>query len=278
MNSAAHFKIIAEAISYLVNDFKSQPNLDTIAEMVHLSPFHFQRVFQEWAGVSPKTFLQFLTVEYARKQIINEALPLTEIAENAGLSGTGRLHDLFIKTQAMTPGEYRNGGDTLDISYSFATSPFGEILVASTPKGVCKMAFTDDKTQTLEELYHLFPNASFTNQSTEFHLQALKFFEFGNAPSLLTLHLKGTPFQLKVWEALLNIPEGKLTTYSHLANKIGHPKASRAVGSAVGANPIAVLIPCHRVIQSSGVFGMYHWSPARKAAIIGFEAASIQNR
>jgi AraC family transcriptional regulator, regulatory protein of adaptative response / methylated-DNA-[protein]-cysteine methyltransferase len=278
MNREAHlnFKRIAKAIEYLARNFKAQPGLDEVAQQVHLSPFHFQRLFSEWAGVSPKKFLQFLTVDYAKNILKEKGATLFDAAFETGLSGTGRLHDLFIKIEGMTPGEYRNGGAALSINYSFAESPFGNILVASTPKGICHMAFADDEAQALQELQRQFPRASYKQMVDLIQQNALYIFTHDWARlSQVKLHLKGTAFQLKVWETLLKIPEGSLATYKTIAEKINNPNALRAVGSAIGQNPIAYIIPCHRVIQSAGTFGNYHWGATRKTAMIGWEAARV---
>jgi AraC family transcriptional regulator of adaptative response/methylated-DNA-[protein]-cysteine methyltransferase len=243
---------------------------------VHLSPFHFQRLFKEWAGVSPKKFIQYISVQHAKKMLSESKATLFNVAQATGLSGTGRLHDLFVNIEGMTPGEYKNQGENLSINYSFEMSYFGKLLVASTTKGICYMGFSDENNKALSVLTQRFPKANFINQKDMFQQSALKIYSSDwNKLASIKLHLKGTDFQLKVWEALLKIPMGALTSYGSIAAKIGSIKASRAVGTAIGANPVAFLIPCHRVIQSSGVFGGYMWKPARKAAIIGWEAASI---
>jgi AraC family transcriptional regulator, regulatory protein of adaptative response / methylated-DNA-[protein]-cysteine methyltransferase len=271
-----NFNRIAEAITYLKENFREQPNLDAVAGKVHLSPFHFQRMFTDWAGVSPKKFLQFLTVEYAKGILKNEKASLFDAAFESGLSGTGRLHDLFIKIEGMTPGEYKNGGAALSINYSFAESPFGNILVASTPKGICHMAFADDPQKALQDLHAQFPNAVYTQVVDLIQQNALYIFTHDwNQLDQIRLHLKGTAFQLKVWETLLKIPMGGLSTYKTIAANINNANAMRAVGSAIGHNPVAFIIPCHRVIQSGGTVGGYHWNPERKTAMIGWEAAKV---
>ncbi|MEO6732374.1 MAG: methylated-DNA--[protein]-cysteine S-methyltransferase [Ferruginibacter sp.] len=268
---------IAEAIDYLKTNFKDQPDLDVVASEIHLSPFHFQRLFTEWAGVSPKKFMQFLTVKHAKQMLKERQATLLDAAFESGLSGTGRLHDLFIKIEGMTPGEYKNGGENLSINYSFAESPFGNILVASTAKGICYMAFSDNEAAALDEFKKHFPNAKYRQVVDLLQQNALYIFthEWQGAGEI-KLHLKGTQFQLKVWETLLKIPMGGLSTYGSIAAIIENPKASRAVGSAIGDNPVAFLIPCHRVIQSTGVIGQYHWGSTRKTAIIGWEAARAE--
>jgi len=268
------FDRIQNAIGYIQEHFREQPQLEDIAASIHLSPFHFQKLFTEWAGVSPKKFLQYITIEHAKKVLKKNDTTLFDTAIETGLSGTGRLHDLFINIEGMTPGEYKNGGESLKINYSFAESPFGNILVASTARGICYMAFADDRELELESLQKLFPKAVF-NQMTDLIQQNVLhiFTDKWEKPEQVKLHLKGTEFQLKVWETLLRIPLGQMTTYGNIAKTLNNPNASRAVGSAVGDNPVAFLIPCHRVIQSTGVLGNYHWGCNRKAAMIGWEAA-----
>lgn len=271
-----NYQRIADAISYIRLNFKEQPNLDEVAEKVNLSPFHFQRMFTEWAGISPKKFLQYLSVEYAKAILKEKQATLFDAAFETGLSGTGRLHDLFINIEGMTPAEYKNGGKALTINYSFAESPFGNILVASTVKGICYLAFADDREQAFSELQAQFPNAAYHQVVDMTQQNALFIFKKDwSKLSGIKLHLKGTAFQLKVWEALLRIPMGGLHTYGSIAHNIQLPNASRAVGSAIGDNPVAFLIPCHRVIRSTGEFGQYHWGSTRKSAIIGWEAAQI---
>lgn len=269
-----HYNRIAEAIEYIKDNFKQQPNLDEVAEQVHLSPFHFQRLFSEWAGTTPKKFLQYISVEHAKKMLQEQQATLFDTAYETGLSSTSRLHDLFVNVEGMTPAEYKNGGRNLHINYSFAESPFGNLIVASTEKGVCYMAFEDDEEKALKDLIAKFPNAIFQRKLDLLQQNAL--FVFQNDWSKLgeiKLHLKGTDFQLKVWESLLKIPMGQLSTYGNIAEQIGNPNASRAVGTAIGSNPVAFLIPCHRVIQSTGTFGGYMWGNTRKTAIIGWEGA-----
>ena len=269
-----NYNRIAAAIEYIRQNFKDQPTLDEIAAKINLSPFHFHRLFSEWAGVSPKKFLQYISLAHARYMLKSKQVTLFDTALETGLSGTGRLHDLFIKIDGMTPGEYKNGGENLCINYSYAESPFGNILVGSTPKGVCYMAFADDEQTACSNLQQLFPNAHFKQIFDLIQQQALLIFtkDWQQLPEI-KLHLKGTGFQLKVWETLLKIPIGHLSTYGNIATNIEKPTASRAVGTAIGSNPVAFLIPCHRVIQSTGLLGGYMWGSTRKAAIIGWEAA-----
>lgn len=271
---------IAASIEFLKENFKSQPNLEAAAAHVHLSPFHFQRMFQNWAGVSPKQFVQYLSVEYAKKMLKVSGSTLFDTALETGLSGTSRLHDLFVKVEGMTPGEYKHGGRLLNINYSFAESPFGNIIVASTQKGICHMAFADgDKNAALETLRMKYPNAHY-NQFVD-NIQQNAMFIFGQDWSELKqikLHLKGTAFQIKVWKTLLQVPVGELCTYADIAEKSEYKKGARAVGTAVGNNPVAFLIPCHRVIKSSGAIGQYHWGSTRKNAMIGWEASKVHTK
>lgn len=273
---AINYQRIAEAITYLKDNFKAQPNLDEVAEKVHISPYHFQRIFTDWAGISPKKFLQYLSIDHAKSMLKQNRATLADTAFETGLSGTSRLHDLFMNIEGMTPAEYKNGGQSLSINYSFAETPFGQILIASTHKGICYMAFADDVTAGFELLAAQFPNAAYNQMVDTMQQNALYIFtQDWQKLNQVKLHLKGTPFQLKVWEALLRIPMGGLTDYGSLAQSIQAPNASRAVGSAVGSNPVAFLIPCHRVIRSTGDFGQYHWGPVRKTAMIGWEAAHV---
>jgi AraC family transcriptional regulator, regulatory protein of adaptative response / methylated-DNA-[protein]-cysteine methyltransferase len=272
-----NYNRIAEAIEYIQTNFKEQPSLDEVAAKIHVSPFHFQKLFTDWAGVSPKKFLQYISVQHAKNILKDKQATLFDAAFETGLSGTGRLHDLFIKIEGMTPGEFKNGGENLSINYSYAESPFGNIVVASTAKGICYMAFADDETKALNDLQQHFHNASFKQMLDVIQQHALYIFTHDwSKLHQIKLHLKGTGFQLKVWETLLKIPMGQLSTYGNIAEKIKNPNASRAVGTAIGSNPVAFLIPCHRVIQSTGTFGDYMWGPTRKTAIIGWEAAKTK--
>ncbi len=273
-----HYNRIAEAINYIKQNFKSQPNLEEIAEKAHISPFHFQRLFTDWVGVSPKKFLQYISVEYAKNVLREQKTTLFDVAYNTGLSGTGRLHDLFVKIEGMTPGEYKNGGQNLIVNYSHAESIFGKILIASTQKGICYMAFVDDE-NAFANLQKHFPNASFNQKVDRLQRNALLIFtKDWEKLDQIKLHLKGTNFQVKIWEALLKVPKGGLVTYGAIANHIEKPKASRAVGTAIGNNPVAFLIPCHRVIKSTGELGEYRWGATRKSVIVGWEATKTNSR
>jgi len=267
---------IAQAIIYIKENFKRQPSLQEMAEAMNLSPFYFQRLFSDWAGVSPKKFMQYLSVEHAKILLQTEHSTLLDTAYETGLSGTSRLHDLFVNIEGMTPGEFKNGGERLTINYCFATSPFGKLIVASTSKGICHIFFEENEQRALINLMARFPKATYLNQIDDFQQDALSIFtqDWGRLDKM-KLHLNATPFQLKVWESLLKIPLGNLTTYGAIAQSINNPKASRAVGTAIGSNPVAFLIPCHRVIQASGNIGGYMWGSARKSAMIGWESAKL---
>ncbi len=276
-HSSYQYTRIAEAIQYLQTHFRKQPELHEIAEEAHLSPFHFQKLFSEWAGVSPKKFLQYISIEHAKQMLKHQQATLFDTAIETGLSGTGRLHDLFVNIEGMTPGEYKNGGASLSINYSFAETPFGKVIVASTPKGICHMAFADDETTARDALRASYPNAALTQKSDPLQKNALGiFYKDWNNLNQIKLHLKGTAFQIKVWESLLKIPMGRFTTYGTLASQLQNANASRAVGSAVGDNPVAFIIPCHRVILSTGSFGQYHWGSIRKTAMLGWESAKTE--
>ena len=270
----ANYDKVQKAIQYLGDNFQDQPSLEDISSHVHLSPFHFQRLFVEWAGVSPKKYLQFLSLDYAKKILRESQKNLYETALDTGLSGSSRLHDLFVNIEGMTPKEYKESGANLVLDYSFSMTPFGEIIVASTEKGICFISFCDNHESGVDSLLDQFPNAKYQQRMNSMHKNALSIFhsDWSNIQKI-KLHLKGTEFQLKVWQALLSIPEGQLNSYGDIASRIGKPSASRPVGSAIGKNPIAFLIPCHRVIQSSGQMGGYRWNEPRKRAMIGWEAA-----
>ncbi|EMK10792.1 MULTISPECIES: bifunctional helix-turn-helix domain-containing protein/methylated-DNA--[protein]-cysteine S-methyltransferase [Leptospira] len=273
-----HYQKIAEAIQFIQKNAMSQPELDEVAKSVNLSPFHFQRLFTEWAGVSPKQFLQYVTLQNAKSILSKPQNTLFDAAFETGLSGTSRLHDLFVKIEGMTPGEFKNGGENLRIRYSFQKSVFGSYLIASTEKGICNLFFYDiPKEQIVSELKEQWDRADIIEQTDENQNRVIRFFDKTlNGNEKIKLHLKGTEFQIKVWEALLKIPEGQLSSYSDIANWIGQESASRAVGTAIGKNPIGYLIPCHRVIKSTGGIGEYRWGSERKMAMIGWEASKVK--
>ncbi|MYM61872.1 methylated-DNA--[protein]-cysteine S-methyltransferase [Pseudomaricurvus sp. HS19] len=268
------YQRIEKAIRYIQQQRLTQPALEDVAAHVHLSPAHFQKLFSRWAGVSPKKYLQYLTLSHAKSLLAAGQTSLQDAAYASGLSGSSRLHDLFVTIEGMTPGEFKSGGADLTVNYQFADTPFGEVIIAATDKGICQLAFTDNTTDAVESLQASLPNARCQAAKVPMHNEALKIFQQGwYPPQPLKLHLAGTPFQLKIWECLLSIPTGQLTSYGRIAEQIGKPGASRAVGSAIGANPVAYLIPCHRVIQNSGGLGGYRWGETRKSAIIAWESA-----
>jgi len=272
------YQQIARAIRFIEANALAQPSLEQVAEQVGLSPFHFQRLFQRWAGVSPKRFLQFLTASHA-KQLLRESLPALEASFAVGLSSPGRLHDLLVATEAVTPGEFKSGGVGITIRYGFHETPFGRGLVGLTERGICRFEFVDaaDPAQRLERLQSAWPKARLReDQAASGAVVEQMFARRGTgAGTEMKLLLRGTNFQLKVWQALMRIPEGCITSYGFLAEQLGCPGASRAVGTAVGQNPIGYLIPCHRVLRQSGELGGYRWGVERKTAILGRELIAV---
>jgi AraC family transcriptional regulator of adaptative response/methylated-DNA-[protein]-cysteine methyltransferase len=267
------YQRIEQAIRFIEANAKRQPDLREVAESVHLSEYHFQRLFTRWAGISPKRFLQFLTKENA-KQLLSQT-NLLDATYEAGLSSPGRLHDLFVQCEAVTPGEYKSKGRGLTIHYGFNASPFGECLLAVTGRGICFLAFVQNENReaSLAELIRDWPNADLREDTTRIaHYMAQIFHP--QPDTRILLHLHGTNFQIKVWEALLRIPAGEVATYKELAARIGQPNAARAVGSAVAHNPVAYLIPCHRVLRKAGEFGNYRYGTERKKAMLAREYAS----
>lgn len=277
MSDSRDFQRIQQAIEFIVAQAPAQPSLEDIASAVHLSPYHFQRMFQQWAGVSPKKFIQFINIERA-KTLLDQHKTLQQVSLEVGLSGSSRLHDLFVSIEGMTPGQYKSGGAGLVIFYQFYDTLFGTLLMASTDIGICHMAFCEDKGEAEQELMSFFANAIFKQEAHALHEQGLSLFELSdNQMPSIRLHLAGTPFQLKVWQSLLAIPSGHVTNYAQIAQHIGQPKAARAVGSAIAKNPVAYLIPCHRVIRNTGELGNYRWGSLRKTAMIGWEAAQLES-
>ena len=270
------FQRIEKAIQFIEVNFKSQPTLDQIAESVHLSKYHFDRIFKRWAGISAIQFLQFMTLNYTKQKLI-ESKSLLETSLEAGLSGPSRLHDLFVTFEAMTPGDFKKQGAGLKISYGFSDSPFGDSLLAITERGICHLGFVkgDKRSEALNQLFETWPGAVFTESHKPINLIANDIFRYdrNKKPGPFNLHLKGTNFQINVWKALLSIPEGWVVSYQDIAFHIGRPKAFRAVASAIAINPVAYLIPCHRVISKSGKIHQYRWGSARKKAIVGWEAS-----
>jgi AraC family transcriptional regulator of adaptative response/methylated-DNA-[protein]-cysteine methyltransferase len=264
---------VASAIRYLDEHYREQPSLDDVANAIGLSPFHFQRLFKRWAGVSPKRFLQFLTIEHAKAALV-EGRSTLEASWDSGLSGSGRLHDLFVSVEAVTPGEFKADGAGLTIRYGHADSPFGEAFIGLTDRGVCALSFPDSPggSNALGKLRDRWRGASIRQDKRAVRDIAERLFS-GTDAEQFYLELKGTNFQLKVWEALLRIPSGTVVSYGDVARSIGNPAAFRAVGTAVGQNPVSYLIPCHRVIKSTGAFGNYGGGLVRKKVILGWEAA-----
>jgi AraC family transcriptional regulator of adaptative response/methylated-DNA-[protein]-cysteine methyltransferase len=278
MTAETDYQIVAKALRILEENFLEQPTLDQLSDRMGLSKFHLQKLFTRWAGVSPKRFLQFLTLEHA-KGLLQSSEAILATAFASGLSGPARLHDLFVSTEGVTPGEYKTGGLALDIAYGIHDTPFGPGLFGITKRGLCHFSFlssVEEASEAVSALGAEWPGAVLTEVPEASSEVARAIFNPGGAaPQLasLSLFLKGTNFQIKVWNALLRVPPGTVTTYGRLAQALGSPNSARAVGSAVGKNPIAYLIPCHRVIREMGTFGQYRWGRVRKRAILGWEAA-----
>jgi AraC family transcriptional regulator of adaptative response/methylated-DNA-[protein]-cysteine methyltransferase len=273
MNSQQHYLLIAQALHWLCQNQKSQPSLEELANHVGLSPYYMQRLFQEWTGVSPKQFLKYLTKVEAMERL-RQGKTVLDSALSSGLSGPGRLHDLLITTQAMTPGEAKRKGLGVDVNYGYGMTPFGEALLAWTDKGVCFLGFCHEagRQHTWEHFKQQWPDANLIENNSAAGKKIAEIFTETNHKQL-KVWLRGSPFQLKVWEALLKLPVGSHCTYGQLAAFTGSAGASRAVGSAVGRNPVSWLIPCHRVINSLGGLGGYRWGTNTKQAMIGYEAA-----
>lgn len=270
------YERIAQVIRFLDERRAEQPDLMALAARAGLSPFHFHRLFSNWAGVTPKDFLQCLTLSRA-KQLLRDGESVLDAALESGLSGPGRLHDLCVNLEAASPGELKSGGAGWTIFFGFAKSPFGNCLIAESPRGICHLSFFENENEksALDELQREWPNATLKRKDSVAEKLAKKIFERPgdfNSQSPLRAFVRGTPFQVRVWRALLKIQPGSLTSYKRLADSIGKPTASRAVGAAVGQNPLAYLIPCHRVIHETGLFGNYHWNPIRKRAMIAWES------
>lgn len=272
-----NYQRIEEAILYLEKNFQHQPELGEVAEKVHLSPFHFQRIFTEWAGISPKRFLQFLTVDYLKDKL-QQSKNLEAAADQAGLSSQSRVYDLFTTLEAVTPQEYKQRGTGIRVEYGIHDTPFGVCLIGVTERGICWLSFLpteEDPRKEIESMKEHWYNSTFHQDQDLTYTFIDRIFAQNKTkiPSKLHVFVKGTNFQLKVWEALLKIPIGEVTTYQGVAKRIESPKAMQAVGSAVGSNHIAYLIPCHRVIRKDGVLGEYRWSSTRKKSMIGWEMA-----
>jgi len=272
------YKRIEKAIQFLAANFHSQPSLKEIAGNIHVSEFHFQRLFTRWVGISPKRFLQFLTKEHA-KTLLEKSINLLDVTYESGLTSPGRLHDLFVTCEAVTPGQYKTKGAGLEIAYGYHATPFGECMLAKTDRGICGLSFVQngDRQSVLADLKNRWTNAKLVEDPQVARFFVKRIFnpsrEINSAP--LHLILNGTNFQIKVWEALIKIPMGAVVSYESVAAHIGMPKASRAVGNAVGSNPVSFIIPCHRVIRKTAEFGNYGGGVARKMAILGWEAVQI---
>lgn len=271
--NAHDYHRIERAIHFLSANYRAQPSLADVAAHVNLSDYHFQRLFRRWAGVSPKRFLQYLTAEEAKRRL-RTAANMLDVADGAGLSSGGRLHALMVTLHAASPGEWKTGGAGLTIHYGFHASPFGECLIAASPRGVCALRFvTGERDAVLAELAAEWSGATLrASAAATRHVARALFGEYHDA---IALHVRGSNFQIKVWEALLTIPSGALMSYGALARGIDAPRAARAVGTAVGQNPVALLIPCHRVIRETGMPGNYRWGAARKSALCAWEAARL---
>lgn len=273
LTSTQHqYNTIARAIEYLYTHFKDQPDLEEVAAQVHMSPFHFQRMFTEWAGISPKRFMQILTADFL-KQKLRDFSSIADAADAAGLSSQSRVYDLFVTLEAVTPQEFKEKGNGITIMYGFHDTPFGEVIIGATARGICYLHFVAEgnRDRAVQDLQNDWENAELKYDPEKTAPVAEMVFDPSKRKEKLNVLVKGTNFQVKVWNALLKIPSGTLTTYQDVAREIGQPRAMQAVGSAVGANPVAFLIPCHRVIRKNLVLADYMWGPERKKAILGWE-------
>jgi AraC family transcriptional regulator of adaptative response/methylated-DNA-[protein]-cysteine methyltransferase len=268
------YLVVEKAIRYIDHHYREQPDLDRIAEQVHLSKYHFQRVFSRWAGISPKKFLQYLTISHA-KRLLEASRSILDAAYDVGLSSQSRLYDLFVTFEALSPGEFKRRGRGIRITYGFYPSPFGLCLIGTTERGLCWLSFLQagDTESAAEDMKSLWCGAEFAEQELDSLAEEVFKPYTSRGEGRLGLHLRGTNFQVKVWEALMRIPPGCTVTYGSLAARVGSPSAARAVGNAVGKNPISLIIPCHRVIRETGAYGNYRWGVTRKKLLIGWEAA-----
>jgi AraC family transcriptional regulator, regulatory protein of adaptative response / methylated-DNA-[protein]-cysteine methyltransferase len=269
----SQYDIIAKVINTITNEPKKNFSLQELSQALGMDPTHLQKTFTDWCGVSPKQFQRYLSIEYA-KGLLAENKSTLQTSILSGLSGSGRLHDLFVDIEAMTPGEYKNGGQNLSINYSVHNSQFGFYVIASTTKGICNILFLGNSSDAKSELQARWPNAVLVEKQDDSHLPVIQFFAHQNPHSKIKLHLHGTNYQLKVWEALLKIPESRITTYGEISKSIGDNSGigARAAGTAIGNNPIGYIIPCHRVLQSTGAISGYRWGVPRKKAILSWEA------
>ena len=277
-SAASDYEIVQRAIAYVTEHFRDQPEVETIARAAGIDARTLTELFRRWCGLSPKAFLQSVTLDYARR-VLRESPNILEASYEVGFSGPSRLHDLFVVHEAMSPGEWKTGGEGLTVYYGFHPSPFGFALVVTTERGLCGLAFADKDGEraALEDMRGRWPNARYAEDSarTAAHAQRIFDAKLWKPDTPLRVVLIGTDFEIRVWETLLSIPMGGATTYSDIAKKLGNPRASRAVGAAVGKNPVSFVVPCHRVIGKSGKLTGYHWGLTRKRAMLGWEAAQV---
>ncbi len=275
----SEYETVRQVIELISADYRDQPSLEAIAAELSQSPTQLQKTFTRWAGLSPKGFLQAVTLDHAKRLLRQEAMPLLETSIEVGLSGPGRLHDLFVTHEAMSPGEWKARGQGLTIRYGFYPSPFGIALVMATERGLAGLAFADpgEEKACLDDMSCRWPNAAYVEDSAATAEYAKRIFEPGqwSADRPLRVVLIGTDFQVRVWESLLKIPLGRAVTYSDIAHDIGQPTAIRAVGAAVGRNPISFVVPCHRALGKNGALTGYHWGLTRKRAMLGWESAQV---
>jgi len=269
------YQRITQVIEFINANYEEQPDLDTLADHIGLSPSHFHRLFSRWAGVTPKTFLRCLTLDHA-KELLAQGHNVLDTTLNVGLSSPGRLHDLCVDLEAASPGELQSGGAKLTIHYGFSQTPFGMALIAQCHRGICHLAFIVDISEALLQLEQSWPHATLVRDDSALQNHTDQIFQPSSSRAPLKAFVRGTEMQIKVWRALLQIPPGTLTTYGDLASQIGHPGAARATGTAIGANPLAYLIPCHRVIRATGNLGGYRWGLPRKQALIARESSYIR--
>jgi AraC family transcriptional regulator of adaptative response/methylated-DNA-[protein]-cysteine methyltransferase len=277
-DAASDYEIVQRAIAYTTENFRTQPQVDAIAQAAGTDARKLNELFRRWCGLSPNVFLQSVTLDNARK-ILRESPNILDASYELGLSGPGRLHDLFVAHESMSPGEWKTGGEGLTVYYGFHPSPFGSALIMATDRGLCGLAFADSggERAALDDMRGRWPKARYAEDSARTVVYAQRIFDSGQwkADTPLRVVLIGTDFEIRVWETLLKIPLGRATTYSDIARKIERPKASRAVGAAVGKNPISFVVPCHRVVGKSGALTGYHWGLTRKRAMLGWEAARV---
>jgi AraC family transcriptional regulator of adaptative response/methylated-DNA-[protein]-cysteine methyltransferase len=273
--AAENYAVVRQTLERITRDWRDQPTLEQLAKEAGLQPIQLQRVFSRWAGLTPKQFLQAITLDHA-KSLLRESASVLDASYEVGLSGSSRLHDLFVTHEAMTPGDYRNRGGGLKIFYGFHPSPFGQVLVMATDKGLAGLGFADpgEENSALEDMCHRWPAAEYDQDQGATACYAQRVFDPGNwqQDQPLNIVMIGTDFEIRVWQTLLRIPMGQATTYSDIAASLGNPNASRAVGTAVGRNPISFVVPCHRVLAKGGKLGGYHWGLTRKRAILGWES------